>query len=74
MMVKTGFDEMSERFEARLEERDKTSNARFDVLVDSLRLLRDDVQDIKTRFNGMSELVISHDKDIDKIKEHVGLD
>ncbi len=45
----------------------------FKLLVDEIRLLRDDIKDLVTSNRSLVSLVALHDKQIRELNEHVGL-
>lgn len=45
----------------------------YGILLEQLRLLTDDMRDLRWSFHGVVQLVSSHDKEIDKLKARVGL-
>ena len=48
-------------------------NTQYGILLEQLRLLTDDVRDLRGSFHGVVQLVSNHDKEIDKLKARVGL-
>ncbi len=65
------FDSVGEMFEG-LEQRFATKDD-FKVLVDDIGLLRDEVKDNTRAVRSVISLVAEHDKEIDFLKERVGV-
>jgi len=64
VMTKHGFDDMQARF---------VTKDDFKVLVDEIRLLRADFQDVKISMKSFAELAGTHEREIITIKRHVGM-
>ena len=88
IMMQRGFGEMHETFATKKDlnvdfvtkthlddnfvaKRDFKST--FTLLVDEIRLLRDDIKDMKATLVSISRILGTHDRDIRMIKQHVGI-
>ena len=71
-MVTAGFDRTATK--AELADLTGRVERNFKLLVDEIRLLRADTRHIATTLKSYVGLVAHHDKDIDRLKRHVGLD
>ena len=77
-MLKEGFDrtvtktEMTEGFNSVTKRLDRVEHT-FKVLVDEIRLVRDDLHDIHTSLKSLVSIVAIHDKDIERLKGSCGV-
>ena len=65
VMTKRGFDNINDKF---------VTKDTFQILVEEVRLMRQDIKDLNISLRGMSSLVGSYGLEIQKIKQKIGLE